>query len=262
MPFKKIRIKTRIIPFTLTLMTLLATSQSYAIESDDSWKFEVAPYIWAMNMNGRVQTGNKTAHIAQTFSDILSQLNWAGMVYLDAHKDKLGLYFNAMYAVLSQTDKTGPINVNLTTKYGVFGAGVSYQVYKKILANQVSQVNVEPYVGLRYTIDNTTLKIARFSFTNNQNWTDPVIGAKVNYIINKQWLAFVAGDVGGTNFNNHNSYSANAFIGYKPQSFLTNTTVYAGYRLLYQYYITGSGTSRFGWDMKLFGPVVGLGINF
>ena len=182
----------------------------------------------------------------------------------DIHKSarrKFGLFFNTMYASLSQKSDIGSFTIDSTNKFGIFSAGASYDVFKKTFSN-ASQVGIEPYLGARYTLNNTTLKLSgtTISVSDNQHWTDPIIGVRIRYTINKAWLALVAGDVGGTNFNNHNSYNVNAFVGYKPQTILKNTTFYVGYRLLYQNYVTGSGSGRFAWDMKLLGPAAGVAI--
>lgn len=245
--------------FLLTCMLALLGSTSVSADPANPWKIEVAPYLWAMNMNGRVQVGSQSAHVTESFSDIMKQFKGGGMLWIDANKDRLGLFFNGMYSVLSNTTDAGPFEVDSTNKFGIFSAGVSYEVFQKTLAN-AGQIAIEPYLGARYTLNNTTLKVSGtgISATDNQHWTDPIIGARVRYNISKAWLALVAGDVGGTNFNNHNSYNINAFVGYKPQTMLKNTTFYLGYRLLYQNYVSGSGANRFSWDMKLFGPVAGF----
>ncbi len=233
----------------------LFTHTSYA-----TWKFQIAPYVWALNMSGRVQVGPAVAHISENFDDILHQFHGGGMLYVDAQKNNLGLYANALYAILEQDDSKGPITVKMKNNFGIFSAGVSYIVYQS--GDDAKHLSVAPYLGIRYTLNNTTLKIPFISFTTTKDyhWTDPTLGARVTYDFNKKWQVVVAGDVGGTS-SNDKSYNVQGFVGYSPASFKA-TTLYAGYRMLYQHYVTGSGLNKYDWSMRLFGPVLGVSFGF
>jgi hypothetical protein len=83
---------------------------------------------------------------------------------------------------------------------------------------------------------------------------------RLRYDFNARWVGQLSADLGGTNTTDHFSYNWAALLGYKPSKYLTNSTWYLGYRYLYQHYDTGSGRNTFDWNMRLFGPV--LGVNF
>ena len=72
------------------VLSLLSTT-AYA----DPWKIEIAPYVWAINMNGTVGVGSRSAHINESFSDIMKQFKGGGMLFIDAKKDRFGLFVNA-----------------------------------------------------------------------------------------------------------------------------------------------------------------------
>jgi len=243
------------------ILLLIGMSASDASASNHSWKITIAPYLWAMNMNGRVQSGTTTMHVSQSFSDIMSQFQGGGMLLIDAQKDDFGLFVNAIYAVLSEDVLTAPMTVTSHTRFGIFSGGISYTVFNKTFAHSTNRLAIDPYLGARYTLNNTTLKAASLSLSNNKHWTDPIIGARLRYLFQERWSVIAAGDVGGTNTNNHCSYNVQGFLGYHPK-LIKNTTVYAGYRVLYQKYLTGSGANRFNWNMKLFGPVLGAAIEW
>jgi hypothetical protein len=224
------------------------------------WNFEITPYIWALNMNGHTSVGPATLPVDQTFSDIFKHLNVAGMLYATAHKDRFGLYFNGIYAVISDGETVDGIHISGKNKFGVFGAGISYIAYQNQL-NWQSKFILEPYAGARYTLNNTTINLNNFSFSKNVNWTDPVLGLRMDYIYNKKWSGYLIGDIGGTNTTTHYSYSAGAFVSYQPPTWRYVKT-YLGYRLLDQHYQTGHGLGYYNWNVKLFGPVLGFGITF
>jgi hypothetical protein len=246
--------------FSASLAALLSLTLLPAAQAA-GWQFEVTPYLWALNMDGRVGVGPVSTHIDENFDDILKHLNFAAMVYATAHQDKFGMYGNALYANLSDSGNLGPLHVKATNHYGIFGVGISYIAYEHRIT-WLSKYTLEPYAGARYTLNNTTLKVNNFSVSNNQHWTDPVIGLELNYILNRQWSYKLAGDIGGTNTNTHYSYSATGLIGYTPQTTWTNTTTSFGYHYLAQHYQTGHGLNFYNWNMHLFGPVLALSIRF
>lgn len=219
------------------------------------WKFSITPYLWAINLNGNVQVGPTKATINDSFSDILHHLNIGGMLWATAHKDKLGFYFNGLYAALSDSGEFGSLHVQAHNYLGIYGIGVSYTTLQK------PNLFLEPYLGARFTVNNTHLNVNQFSASLDKSWCDPVVGLQFDYRFNHQWDLLLAGDIGGTNATTDYSYSANALFGFQPKSW-KSTKVGFGYRLLHQRYATGSGLHYYRWDMNLFGPVLGVTFSF
>ncbi|MDX1900744.1 MAG: hypothetical protein SFW66_01910 [Gammaproteobacteria bacterium] len=240
----------------LLLSSFLFSTNAFAAP----WQFEIAPYIWGMNMRGRTSIGPATFDVNQSFTDLLKHLDVAAMLYATAHKDQLGFYFNGMYSSLSDNGHFYDVKVHADNQFGVFGGGISYIAFQRQLSNERA-VSLEPYAGVRYTLNNSTLKLNNSSFSKNVNWTDPVIGLRFDYAFNKKWTALLIGDIGGTNASTHYSYSAGAFLGYQSLSW-QHVKLYLGYRILGQHYQTGSGRSFYDWDMKLYGPLLGIGFIF
>ncbi len=258
------------IPTAFALNTQVSTPNT--VTSDNTWKIEVAPYIWALSMNGTVQVGPRArAHVDQSFSDILSQLNWAGMVWLEANKNKFGIFANIIYSSLSDDASVRSATIKTKNEFGLYTAGVSYQIYQAcLLSSGCSQntgtIAIEPYAGLRYTSNKATVTLSSpiisLRAVNNQDWTDPIIGARLKFALTNTWHAILSGDIGGTNASSHYSYNLVGVIGYKPQTHWVRTTWYLGYRLLDQHYATGNGANYFNWNMKLFGPLIGVSFTF
>jgi len=250
------------------LVAALAAAPAIAFAADannPAWQFDIAPYLWAANMNGRVASGPVTAHLSEDFADILNQLNVGGMLWLGAHKGPFGLFLNSMYIVLDDDATVGPINIDEKTRFGLFTAGVSYIVLQKELSHAngaITQLQLEPYVGDRYTVNNVQINLLNFKIKSNHNWQDPIVGLRATYNW-PRWALELAGDVGGTNTSTHYSYNLAALVGYKPESpAMKHVTFYVGYRDLYQVYKTGSGIHFFNWNMRQFGPLVGINFGF
>lgn len=232
----------------------------------EPWQFEVSPYIWAINMNGRVQVADKTAHIDQSFGDILREINFAGMLWLSAKKDHFGVWGNAIYASLSNSGHNQDISLEANSKYGVFGAGISYEIFRYAFPScATSEVSIEPYAGFRYTLNDTNIIVkflsSKVRAAKNVNWTDPLIGLRLDYLFMTNWLASLSGDIGGINGSTHYSYSWAALLGYQPKH-LCHLKFYLGYRLLDQRYQTGHSRSFYDWNMKLSGPILGFAYSF
>jgi hypothetical protein len=258
--------KKRLSLTAITISFLFNASSATAAEST-AWKFNVAPYLWAINMNGTVQTGPVRAHVDDSFQELLQHLNIGGMLFLEANRGKFGIFGNAVYSVVSTDGKDGPLKSTSKNKFGIFSGGVSYAVHQFCFSSACDQnsLTVEPYAGFRYTLNDTTvtlqdLPIVNLRSSNNQKWTDPIVGARLRYLMTKAWSLTLAGDIGGTNAKTQHSYNVIGLLGYKPQSTWKNTNIYLGYRVLDQYYKNGQGEKYFLWNMKISGPV--LGINF
>jgi hypothetical protein len=233
--------------------------------NNPAWQFDIAPYIWAANMNGRVASGPITAHMSENFADILSQLNVGGMLWLAAYKGPFGLFLNSMYIVLSDNAKVDGVTVDQKTRSGLFTAGLLYIILQKQIERadgSINQIQLQPYIGDRYTLNNVRINLFNLTINDNHHWQDPVIGLRMIYDW-PRWVVQLSGDVGGTNAKTQYSYNWAALLGYKPASpSMKHVSFYLGYRNLYQVYKTGSGINYFNWSMRELGPVLGVNFNF
>jgi hypothetical protein len=260
-----LKFKNKNICFLSVLVLSMFISTDLQAKNCDSWQFEVSPYLWAASMNGNVGVGARSAHTSQKFTDLVKHLDSAGMLWIAAKKNNVGLFANAIYIKLSDDKAFSVYNNNITikatNKSGYFTIGMSYTIYERNYG-KLNNFYVAPYIGARYTLNNTTLKLLETSnsVSNNQHWTDPIIGLGLrnNYL---NWRFWLGADVGGTNFNNQKSLNIDGLVGYNPTS-AKNWTFYLGYKYLYQKYITGSGGDYFAWNMRLFGPLLGLSYKF
>jgi hypothetical protein len=66
--------------------------------------------------------------------------------------------------------------------------------------------------------------------------------------------------IGGIAFGSDFAWDAVGLLGYRFPMFSkeNNATVFGGYRALYQDYTDGSGDDKFKWDVRLYGPILGL----
>jgi len=67
-------------------------------DAQSGWEFQVAPYLWALAMNGDATVKGQEADVDVSFSDIWYELNIAFMLEYEARKGRLGLWGNTIYA--------------------------------------------------------------------------------------------------------------------------------------------------------------------
>ena len=73
-----------IVAFMLAFLAPSVSAEEKPAES--GWEFHVAPYLWAIAMDGNVTVKGFEADVNMSFSDIWDQLNFALMLAYEARK--------------------------------------------------------------------------------------------------------------------------------------------------------------------------------
>lgn len=246
----------------LAVCSLTAQAYPDAGEPKHEWSVDVAPYIWAIKLNGDAGVAAYTVPIDQNFASLLSQLNWAGMIFIDVRYNRLGIFLDTVFTKLSNSTHVDGFEIKMTNVYGIVTPGLSFEAIRYPVSDQ-TQFILEPYVGERLTTNNTTLKIEGVgNVTSDQTWVDALIGARFTFKFGPAWTLSVAADIGGTTSSDQNSYNAIALAGYQFPYTIIPISIFGGYRYLHQKYIIDSPGDNFAWDMALFGPFLGLNLRF
>jgi hypothetical protein len=244
--------------------------------AESGWEFTVAPYLWAISMNGNVTVRGLEADVDASFNDIWDELNFAFMLAYEARKGRWGLWGNTIYSNLGDSDVEGPagltkVDPTVTAFWQELGG--FYRVGTWDLADnpgkKAPSVTLDTFFGARYTYLDTKIDFEGVfsSLINNidqdKSWLEPLIGARTIWDLNERWVLTLAGDIGGVAFGSDFAWSASGLIGYQFNLFgENNARVFAGYRGLSQDYSDGSGNDKFEWDVTLHGPILGLAIRF
>lgn len=285
---------------TAAAACLAAASAAAEEPAPDKWQFGIAPYVWATALNGDLALRGRRADIDASFVDILqdtdSVIGLEGR--FEVRKGSWGGYVDGIYNRLGaeetiERDLRPPrenrrgrdrfredrrpssidIGVDVVNELAIVEAAVFYRIGKWPLETSPDETRtgtpslaIEPYAGARYTylgvdLDITTERFA-FSGSGNQDWVDPIIGARVIVDLSERWQLLVGGDVGGFGVGSDFTWSALGLVGYQFPLFGVEATAVGGYKALYQDFDEGSDNTLFKWNMTMHGPLVGLVIRF
>jgi hypothetical protein len=253
---------------TTTLMVLMfgcISVSAFAGEQaeEGNWDFNLAPlYVWMVDMEGDMGIGPVDSSLDVDFGTIFDNLESIFTIHFEAmHKSNWGLFFDysGLDVGASSTLVTPPITITIDFGSTLIEAGGVYRI-------ENGPHNVDLLGGVRYTKlepDVTSAPIPpspiptgqKFSLT--EDWYDPIIGVRYFYDFGNKWMISARGDIGGFGVGCDFTWNVAALVHFQPWK---NAAFIAGYRVLDQDYETGSGASRFKYDMRLAGPV--FAINF
>ena len=224
-----------------------------------AWQFELTPYLWATRLNGEVKVGRlPTAQVDMSFPDILSDLDFGFMTAFEARKGKWAFLFDGIYTKISgsataEAGAGGPsVNGALALRQKLFSGALAYRLPAEAVA-------LDLLAGLRYNhLDaNLTLSSGPVALATGvgTGWTDPFVGLRLRFPLNRQWTLTGYGDVGGFDPGSDLSWQASIGLRYAISG---QFTADFGYRILKSEYETGG----FLYDMRNDGLYAGVGIGF
>jgi hypothetical protein len=239
--------------FVLACPLLLAPA---ARAQTNAWKNTAELYFLGAGMSGTVGVGPVETHVAATFDQILSNLQFGAMVNYRGESKTFAVTADVMYTSLGTTI-TGPDGFS-TAKVD------AKEWLVTATANYRASETFDVFAGLRLTSLKDNLALTgpagnAKSAELTETWVDPVIGLRVKAPIGKGWSLEGYGDIGGFGVGSNFTWMLQGRVNWQ-----ISRVVHAGvgYRLLYQDYATGSGTDYFKWNVTTQGPLLALGACF
>ena len=95
--------------------------------------------------------------------------------------------------------------------------------------------------------------------SGTQDWWDPIVGTNLRLPLGGKFSLNVRGDVGGFGASSDLTWQAFPYLSWQ---FAKWGSLQAGYRWMYVDYETGSGASRFKYDIMTQGPQLGFTLHF
>ena len=238
---------------SLTLSASLWSGAASAQQSDE-WKFRITPYFWLLGLDGTTAALGQDVAVDASFSDIADNLNIALSANMELSKGKFFMVFDPMYAQLEADfvgpgGGGGPVGGTLDVDMVIADLNFGYSFDE----------NFGIYAGARYYDQDLKLTPNLLpTIPLGDDWTDFIVGLRAGGKVSENWSfmgkldAAVAGD----------SESAWYFQAVLLRHFGDKMHLDLGWRYYDVDYESGTGVTRFKWDVAHSGPVVGYSWEF
>lgn len=236
------------------------------------WRAELSLWAWLMGIEGTQGVRGVETDLSASFGDILdaSDSIFAFSGRLELGRGKLGAFVDGLYADLGVEDVSGPLDLgdlDIEFEQVILDFGVMYRVAdhrpQGPAAESARTLTVDLYGGGRYSGLELTLDPALTdSISDDHNWLDPIVGAKLVAPLNRKLFLSINGDVGGFGVESDFTWSATGLLGYDFHIGQLPASVMLGYRAIGWDYEDGSAGSEFTWDIVQHGLILGLSTRF
>jgi hypothetical protein len=230
------------------------------------WEFVIAPYFWMSSLSGDVTVKGIPMHVSVPFSETLQALTFGGQLHLEARKDRWGLFLDATYFDLSGDAQGITASGEMGIQQWIVEFGGFYRFGTWPLGKDgKSAFIMDGLVGGRYwntlvTLDLSVPLAGTFlSASGRKEWVDPFVGARMELSLNEKFNLSLRGDVGGFDVGSKFTYNAMGLVGYNISRVVS---LWLGYRVMGVNYESGSGFSKFKYDMTMYGPITGIVFRF
>ncbi len=231
-----------------------------AQDANESWGFLISPYIMFPNMKGETGVGNlPDVSVDEDPGDIFDNLQFGAMLYAEARNREWAITSDVLYMkleseVLPQSQvidgeaEVAQLGWELAAMRRLspwFELGIA-AIWNKMDADVdivVSALPGAPAIGGGL----------------DEQWVDPSIVARAVAPIGDKWRFEARGNVGGFGVGSEMFYQLQLDFVYAMSE---RWQFGFGYRYIDVDYESGSGATRFVYDMSTFGPVLKAGFMF
>ena len=225
-----------------------------AVEASE-WTHEIAPYVWAVSLEGESGVGDLTVDVDKSFSDILDNLDMAFLAAYRARKDRLSIMGDLVYMDLGLEGR-GPL--------GNFGADLdAQQLAAEVDVGWNVDERLTVFAGLRYVDISADLEVRApqqtFVADDGASWVDPVVGTLYELPLGEKWTGRLRVDVGGFGVGSEFSWQGIASLKWQASP---RVGVVGAFRHTDIDYDDGKGRDRFVYDMLISGPLLGVVFSF
>lgn len=217
-------------------------------ETDDGWDFKLAPYVWFAGVDATIGIGETQGNIDAEFTDVLENLEYAGMLYLETSNEPWTIFADIQYIALDK--ETGRRFADYETDLDQLIAEIGARY---VVAD--GEWKVEPLVGVRFVDLSTTIWANESEVAaRDVDWVDPFVGLRLETCTSDHSYFAMRGDVGGFGVGSELSWGANAQFGWELSD---STTVALGYKFLDFDYEDGD----FSFGARMDGPFLGFSFD-
>ena len=223
-----------------TAFTLFAGS----VYGDDlnGWTFGGSIYGLAAGMSGKVAVKGVPADVDVGFDKIWEHLKLGAMGTATVGYDRWSMSTDVIYMDL----RASKGSVQVQARQWMVEPTIGYVVCQYFTA----------YAGSRFNSIHLAINgPLGVNPASTHDWWDPIVGGKTSIPLGKGVSLDLNGDVGGFGVSSDVTWQLFPHVSWR---FNRYASLQAGYRFLYTDYQTGSGLSRFKYDMLTTGPQIGF----
>ena len=221
--------------------------------SDDDWEISVAPYLWALSLDGTSTVGTlPPLDIDASFSDIVDNLDLALSLHTEFHRGKWAFVIDPIYLSLSvDAEPLSGVKPRIEVDIWFVEGWASYKVTS----------NWEVIGGVRW--QDQDMSVSRLPSPPlpvteagaGGDWLDWFAGARFNYPLNEKWFVTGRADITFAG-DSDSSYNLTFFVN---RRFGKNKALLIGYKYFEDDYDNGP---KYEWDMEQAGPTIGYTWSF
>ena len=193
-----------------------------------------------------------TAPLNVTFRDALENLEGIFTIHAQARRKKIALFTDFMYLDLGpKTTGPGGIPLSASVKNAIWEVGASYRLRQ-------ASPSVEVLAGARTSFLSGSLQLAPV-IGIDETWVDGFGGVRLGQRFGKNdnWRLTGRADIGAGQADL--TWSSILLLSYRVKEWLS---LDAGYKWLGYDYETGSGVTRFTYDVTYQGPIAGFELHW
>ena len=176
-------------------------------QSDESWQWSGALYLWAADVGGKTKTGTE---IDVSFSDLVDDLEWGFLGSLGARKGRWSVFADLVVLDIGKTEQTiieGPIegivNIPAEVDFGlqswVVHAAGGYSLLQSDSGSRLDVIFGTRFLDLDMDLVvalDAPLQERRREFTEGGNVWDAIVGVRGNIALGKRFSIPYLLDVG------------------------------------------------------------------
>ena len=235
------------IPVVALLCMLILPVPGQAADKDESWTFEILPYLWAASLQGNTRAGDVESPVDPGYSLFtMENLQAAFMGTMRVSRGHWSWHLDTLYVDYQDDFAWGPLESDVGVSGGFLELGGGYR------ANLDG--NLEWIAGLRNVSFTTELSITPGPEGKvDKTWLDPFVGVRYRYPLSENWALRLRGDLGGMNPSARLSMNAQVAVEYV---FSKKVQALFGYRYLEldfrdEGYVLDISASGFGLGLAL-----------
>ena len=208
-------------------------------------------------MSGDVGAGSKEAHTSASFTDICHNLDSGFMAHFEGRKERWGFIVDPIYINLGASIRTPyGFKVAINVEQFLMGFEGVYRVYDKE-GNSFDVLFGGRYNALKNDLTPSGVPYPSYHFS--KGWVDPMVGFRSRFDLGRKWSFGIRGDIGGFGVGSKLAWDAMAYFDVRAGKTVSFSF---GYSAVATDYESGSGATRFLYDIRMDGPFIGVSFSF